>query len=63
MIREVLVQNANMFAWIVVDMLGVDPNITSHQLSVYKDVRPVWHRRKESLVRRRKKQRRKKLRS
>ena len=31
-IREVLIQNADMFAWTVVDMPGGDPEVISHRL-------------------------------
>jgi len=36
-IMKVLTENKNMFAWTTTDMLGVDPHITCHKLSVYKE--------------------------
>ena len=41
MIRQVLVRNVDMFAWTAGDMPGVDPEIMSHRLLVYKEARPV----------------------
>lgn len=34
-INEVLEQNANLFVWSAVDMLGIDPNFIYHKLSIF----------------------------
>jgi len=47
MIRQVLVQNVDMFAWTAGDMPGVDPEVMSHRLSVYKDVRPITQKKRK----------------
>ena len=40
-ISTTLVKNADLFAWIVADMPGVNPNVITHRLSVYKEDKPV----------------------
>jgi len=47
MIRQVLVRNVDMFAWTAEDMPGVDPEIMSHRLSVYKEARPVAQKKRK----------------
>ena len=47
MIRQVLVRNVDMFAWTTEDMPGVDPEIMSHRLSVYKEARPVAQKKRK----------------
>jgi len=46
-IRQVLVQNADMFAWMTEDMPGVDPEVMSHRLLVYKDARPIAQKKRK----------------
>jgi len=33
-LKKVLVENKYLFAWIVADMLGIDPRIISYKLSI-----------------------------
>jgi len=35
-ITPILVGNTNLFAWSTPDLLGVDPQVASHKLSIYK---------------------------
>jgi len=37
-----LISNADLFAWSVVDLPGVDPQVAVHKLSIYKDTRYVY---------------------
>ena len=36
-----LVNNTNLFAWLVADLPGFDPQVASHKLSIYKEARYV----------------------
>jgi len=36
-ITPILVGNTDLFAWSTVDLLGVDPLVASHKLSIYKE--------------------------
>jgi len=40
-IGTTLVKNADLFAWTAADMPGVDPQVITHRLSLYKEARPL----------------------
>ena len=40
-IRPVLVDNTDLFAWATADLPGVDPLVASHKLSIYKEARYI----------------------
>ena len=40
-IGTTLVKNADLFAWTAADMPGVDPQVITHRLSLYKEARPI----------------------
>jgi len=40
-ITLVLVSNIDLFAWSAVDLPGVDPQVASHKLSIYKEARYI----------------------
>jgi len=40
-ITPILVSNTNFFAWSAADLPGVDPLVTSHKLSIYKEARYI----------------------
>ena len=41
LIHQALRRNVDLFAWTVADVPGVNPEIITHRLSVYKEARPV----------------------
>ena len=41
MLTEQLLQNADPFTWVLVDMLGIDLNFMSYQLAIKPTTRPV----------------------
>jgi len=47
MIKQVLVQNVDMFAWTAGDMSGVDPEVMYHRLSVHREARPVAQKKRK----------------
>ena len=40
-VSTTLVKNANLFAWTTADMPGVEPQVITHRLSLYKEARPI----------------------
>ena len=42
-----LIDNTNLFAWTGTDMPEVSPNIITHCLSIYKEVRPIVHKKRK----------------
>jgi len=46
-LEEVLQENIGMFAWSVVDMTDIDPKLVCHKLFVYKEARPIAHKRRK----------------
>jgi len=40
-IRQVLVDNADLFAWMTIDLPRVNPRITSQRLSIFSEARPI----------------------
>jgi len=46
-ISKTLVKNANLLAWTVANMLGVNPNVITHRLSVYKEARPIAQKKRK----------------
>lgn len=45
-IQQVLVNNADLFAWTAADMPGIDPKIISHRLSICPEAKPVAQRKR-----------------
>lgn len=41
MITAILARNVDVFAWMATDMLGINPRIISHKLSVCKEVKLI----------------------
>jgi len=41
MVGKTLLRNVDLFAWTATDMPGVKPDVITHLLSVYKEVRPI----------------------
>jgi len=41
MIKQVLTDNKDLFTWTVEDMLGIDPRVMCHKLSICREARPV----------------------
>ena len=37
-ITPTIIDNSNLFAWSAADLPGVDPQVASHKLSIYKEV-------------------------
>jgi len=52
LIHQTLKKNMELFAWSAADVPGVNPEVITHQLSVYKDARRS-RKRKETLVKKR----------
>jgi len=46
LIHRTLKKNADLFAWIAADVPGINPEIITHRLSVYKEARPVAQKKK-----------------
>jgi len=40
-LKEVLTENKDPFSWMGEDMLGIDPSVMSHKLSICKEARPM----------------------
>lgn len=40
-LAEMLKDNANLFAWVVADVLGIHSGVMTHKLSIFKEARPV----------------------
>jgi len=47
MVSQGLIQNSDLFAWTASDMSGVSPEIITHLLSVYKEVRPITQKKRK----------------
>jgi len=45
-LKETLMSYKSVLAWMTTDMPGVDPQIASHRLSVYRDARPITQRKR-----------------
>ena len=43
-LQEVLKANADVYAWVHLDMTGISPVNASHKLNVLPSARPVWQR-------------------
>ena len=41
LVSQTLVSNTNFFSWTGADMLGLSPNIITHRLSIYKEVKLI----------------------
>ena len=46
-ISTTLVKNADLFAWTAADILGVNHNVITHSLSVYKEARPIAQKKRK----------------
>ena len=46
-ISATLVKNADLFAWTTANMPGVNPNVITHRLSVYKEARPIAQKKRK----------------
>jgi len=46
-IEQILKQNADLFAWSAVDLLGVHPNVASHKLSVFPNAKPISQKKRK----------------
>jgi len=47
LITAMLVENADLFAWMAVDMRGIDPRIISHRLPVCKEAKPIAQKKRK----------------
>jgi len=47
LLSQTLIDNTDLFAWTTTDMPGVSPNIITHCLSIYKEVRPIAQRKQK----------------
>jgi len=46
-ITPILVDNTNLFAWSAADLPGVDPQVASHKLSIYKEARYISQKKRK----------------
>ena len=46
-ITPILTNNTDLFAWSTADLLGVDPKVASHKLSIYKEARYVSQKKRK----------------
>jgi len=46
-ITPVLVGNTDLFAWSTADLPGVDPQVASHKLSIYKEARYISQKKRK----------------
>jgi len=46
-ITLMLVSNTDLFAWSVANLLGVDPLVASHKLSIYKETRYISQKKRK----------------
>ncbi|XP_068504438.1 uncharacterized protein [Phaseolus vulgaris] len=46
-ISKTLIKNADLFAWTAADMPGVNPNVITHRLSLYKEARPIAQKKRK----------------
>ena len=50
-ITPTIVDNSDLFAWSAADLPGVDPQVASHKLSIYKEARYVSQKKNANLAR------------
>jgi len=46
-ITPILINNTDLFAWLAADLPGVDPQVASHKLSIYKEARYVSQKKRK----------------
>jgi len=48
LLSQTLINDTDLFAWTIIDVPGVSPNIITHHLSVYKEARPITQKKKKN---------------